>query len=69
MSKWQKGAKHPKRSGYYERDYTSCEITGIHRDKYRRHPDGSEGFWYVNEPPGQWNDARHQALPWRKVKK
>ena len=53
----------PAREGLYLRDYSSNEIGGWNFDYWLT--DGTVGYWYVNEPKGQWNDAYYQDLPWR----
>ncbi len=63
-SKWQK----PVREGWYERDYTGVfEVAGepnVHLDLWMQSKPG-KGYWYVDEPKGQINDAYFENLPWR----
>lgn len=63
-SKWQK----PVREGWYERDYTGVlEVVGapnVHLDLWLQ-SDSGKGYWYVDEPKGQINDAYFEDLPWR----
>jgi hypothetical protein len=67
---WFLGHQHPVREGWYERDY--AEIYGggndplphVHLDLWLQKSPG-DGFWYVDEPKGQINDAYYECLPWR----
>ena len=65
-SKWQK----PVREGWYERDYSKAEGFFAHdgqtifRDLWLQ-ADSGNGYWYVDEPKGQINDAWWENLPWR----
>lgn len=61
MTPWFVG-KNPARSGAYLRDYTNTPEGGFYIDYWLM--DGRIGFWYVNEPAGEWNDAWYQDLPW-----
>lgn len=62
---WLPGSVFPVCNGWYERDYSAIFGAGeIHLDLWQQQSPG-DGFWYVNEPPGQINDAYYEALPWR----
>ncbi len=67
---WIAHHKKPIREGWYERDYTSIFGGGIdplphvHLDLWLQKSPG-DGFWYVEEPKGQINDAYYENLPWR----
>lgn len=67
---WIAHHKKPIREGWYERDYTSIFGGGIdplphvHLDLWLQKSPG-DGFWYVDEPKGQINDAYYENLPWR----
>ena len=63
MTPWFDGKVKPVREGAYLRDYSSTSEGGWHLDYWLT--DGRVGFWYVNEPNGQWNDAWYEELPWR----
>jgi len=63
MTPWFSGDIKPVRSGAYIRDYTNTPEGGWCFDYWLT--DGNIGFWYVNEPEGQWNDAWYENLPWR----
>ena len=63
MTPWFNGKVNPFRSGAYLRDYTKTPEGGWHFDYWL--VDGKVGFWYVNEPDDQWNDAWYIELPWR----
>ena len=64
---WYPGDTQPAREGWYERDYTRVlgnDAPSIYLDLWLPFRNG-EGFWYVNDPEGQLNDAHHDHLPWR----
>ena len=49
---------------FHLRDYTGIPEGGWHFDYWLTN--GTDvGYWYVNEPKGQWNDAFYKELPWR----
>ena len=67
---WYSGKQHPIREGWYERDYSKAEGFFAHdgqtifRDLWLQ-ADSGNGYWYVDEPKGQINDAWWENLPWR----
>jgi hypothetical protein len=63
MTPWFSANVTPARDGLYLRDYSGTPEGGWHFDYWLS--DHEAGFWYVNEPKGQWNDAYYTALPWR----
>ena len=63
MTPWYHPTQCPARDGLYLRDYTNTDIGGWHFDYWIS--DKIVGFWYVNEPRGEWNDAWYPCLPWR----
>lgn len=63
MTPWFSGDIKPARSGAYLRDYTNTPEGGWYLDYWMK--DGCTGYWFVNEPAGQWNDASYENLPWR----
>ena len=64
MTPWYSGNQKPAREGLYLRDYTGTPEGGWHFDYWLTN--GTDvGYWYVNEPKGQWNDAFYKELPWR----
>jgi hypothetical protein len=67
---WYPGTTYPVRGGWYERDYSNVlEVTGtVIMDLWQQIRPGS-GYWYVEEPRGQINDAFYENLPWRGVAK
>ena len=69
-TKWYPGTIKPVREGWYERDYTSVSSVPevIHKDLWQQFKPG-DGFWYVDEPAGQINDAFYENLPWRGIVK
>jgi hypothetical protein len=56
----------PVREGWYERDYsnTHMKTETVFLDLWQQFSPGN-GYWYVDEPPGQINDAYYENLPWR----
>ena len=67
-TKWYPGTIKPVREGWYERDYSSTLIDGIHKDLWQQFKPG-DGYWFVDEPEGQINDAFYENLPWRGIVK
>lgn len=65
MTPWFDPTTPPAREGLYLRDYTSTPEGGWHFDYWLTDSQGNFGYWYVNEPKGQWNDAWYESLPWR----
>ena len=63
MTPWYPGTTKPYRPGAYLRDYTNTPEGGWHLDYWLT--DGKVGYWYVNQPKGEWNDAWYEELPWR----
>ena len=63
MTPWYPSTTKPAREGLYLRDYRGTSDGYIHFDYWLT--DGSVGYWYVNEPTPNWNDAWYQELPWR----
>jgi hypothetical protein len=62
MTPWYPATAKPARDGAYLRAYTGTPEGGWHLDYWLS--DGTVGFWYVNDPKGQWNDACY-SVPWR----
>ena len=69
---WIPGDTFPIRPGWYERDYTTifgggnAPLPHVHRDLWlQRSP--ADGYWSVDEPTGQINDAYYECLPWRGI--
>ena len=69
-TKWYPGTIKPVREGWYERNYNNVSSVPevIHKDLWQQFKPG-DGFWYVDEPEGQINDAFYENLPWRGVLK
>lgn len=71
-TKWYPAHVKPVREGWYERDYTGAfEVVGqpnVHLDLWLQKSPG-RGYWYVDEPKGQINDAYFETLPWRGIKR
>lgn len=68
MTPWYPGTINPMRDGAYLCDYSSTSEGGWHLDYWLTN--GTDiGFWYVNEPNGEWNDAWYTELPWRGLTK
>lgn len=65
---WYPGTVKPVREGWYERDYTGTFTGAIHLDLWQQIKPGI-GYWYVDEPAGQINDAWYENLPWRGIEK
>lgn len=69
---WYPWTTAPIRAGWYERDYSGTglyqirDIDRIQLDLWQQTKPG-KGFWYVDEPKGQINDAFYERLPWRGV--
>ena len=65
---WYQGDQYPVREGWYERDYSDI-FTADYEKKVclelwlQKSP--GVGFWYVEEPDGEINDAYYECLPWR----
>lgn len=69
-TKWYSPDVTPVRDGWYERDYTGLfggdEKPHVHLDLWLQ-ADSGNGYWYVDEPKGQINDAYFECLPWRGI--
>lgn len=63
MTPWYPPNIKPARDGLYLRDYSGTPEGGWHFDYWLTNG-GNVGFWYVNQPKGQWNDAWYEDLPW-----
>ena len=62
------GTTAPVREGWYERYYSGVpEVPGtIYMDLWQQIRPGI-GYWYVECPNGDINDAFYENLPWRGV--
>jgi len=66
-TEWYPAIIKPARAGWYERDYTGVLPEGeqqIYRDLWIL-VSKCDGYWYVDEPAGEINDAYYEELPWR----
>jgi hypothetical protein len=68
-TEWYPATTKPVREGWYERDYTVVfGVDKIFLDLWLPFSQ-RDGYWYVNEPAGELNDAYYEELPWRGVKR